>query len=69
MAVADQAVTSVAADAMLAEALHCDVGAPLLRIERTYYDPAGIPLEHAVSHYLPDVYTLRQSLGRTRLPV
>jgi len=64
---AEQAVTAVAASSRHAEELGCDVGAPLLHVERTYADAAGIPLEHAVSVYLPEYYTLRQSLDRARL--
>lgn len=66
VATAEQAVTAISAEARHAEALGCAVGAPLLHVERTYFDTAGIPLEHAASEYLPDVYTLRQSLGRSR---
>lgn len=64
---ADQAVTAVSANAWHADQLGCAIGAPLLHIERTYVDSAGIPVEHAVSDYLPEMYTLRQGLDRTRL--
>lgn len=65
---AAQSVTAVAADDRCAPELGCPVGTPLLHVTRTYLTAAGVPLEHAVSHYLPEMYTLRQDLGRAVLP-
>ncbi|MDO5698955.1 MAG: GntR family transcriptional regulator [Dermatophilus congolensis] len=61
---ADQAITAVAATAEHARHLGCEIGAPLLAIRRTYIDGRGIPIEYAISYYLPDYYTHRQRLGR-----
>lgn len=61
---ADQAITAEAATAEHACHLGCEIGAPLLVMRRTYVDSRGIPLEYAVSYYLPDYYTHRQRLGR-----
>lgn len=61
---AEQAITAVSADTEHARHLGCPVGAPLLAIRRTYVDSRGTPIEYAVSFYLPDFYTHRQSLGR-----
>lgn len=62
---ADQAISAVAAGPEHARHLGCEVGDPLLAIRRTYFDARSIPIEHAISYYLPDHYTHRQRLGRT----
>lgn len=61
---ADQAITAVAAEAEHARHLGCEIGAPLLAIRRTYFDARSLPIEYAVSYYLPDIFTHRQRLGR-----
>jgi GntR family transcriptional regulator len=48
----------------IAEALTVAPGTALLRIDRTYYDTAGDPVELAVSHFHPDRYSYRVRLRR-----
>ena len=61
---ADQSITAVAAPADIAKDLICEVGAPLLRIDRVYRDGDGHPVELAVSYFLPDLYSYRVQLRR-----
>ena len=61
---ADQSITAVEAPADIADALCCEVGSPLLRIDRVYRDGVGRAVELAVSHFLPDLYSYRVQLRR-----
>ncbi len=61
---ADQSITAVVADADVAAALQCDVGIPVLRIERIYYSASGRAVELAISHSLPELHTYRVRLQR-----
>ncbi|MFD9740692.1 GntR family transcriptional regulator [Umezawaea sp. NPDC059074] len=64
IAEAEQSITAAAADPALAAALGCPVGAPLLRIDRIYLTTSGVPVELAVSHFLPEQYSYRVKLRR-----
>lgn len=64
VAEAEQSVTAVEADPDLASDLGCPEGAPLLRIDRLYFNGDDTPVELAVSHFLPDQYTYRMRLRR-----
>lgn len=64
IAEAEQVTTAVAASPDHAALLGCEVGAPLLHIERLYIDNSGVPVEYAISDFLPDHYSHRIHLGR-----
>jgi GntR family transcriptional regulator len=66
IAEADQSITVAAADGPSAAALGCAAGDPLLRIDRLYSDTAGRPVELAISHFLPELYSYRTKLRRDR---
>lgn len=61
---AEQSMTARAATPSDAEILGCEVGHPLLHVERLYVDEEGVPVEFAVSSFLPEHYTHRLHLGR-----
>jgi len=65
IAEAEQSITVALADGAAAEALGCPAGHPLLRIDRLYLDTDGTPVELAVSHFLPELYSYRTSLRRS----
>lgn len=65
IAEAEQSITVALADAFAAESLGCPVGRPLLRIDRLYLDTNGAPVELAVSHFLPELYSYRTNLRRS----
>ncbi len=62
---AAQSITVDAADEVVAAAVGCEVGHPMLRVDRLYSDAAGTPTELAVSHFLPEQYTYRVTLRRS----
>ena len=64
IAEAEQVTTAVAASEQQAATLGCLVGAPLLHIERLYIDAKGVPVELAVSDFLPEHFSHRLRLGR-----
>lgn len=64
IAEAEQVITAIGATPELTAHLGCAQGAPLLHIERTYYDRKGEPIEYAVSDFLPEHYSHRLRLGR-----
>lgn len=64
IAEAEQVTTAVAAGEDQARMLDCGPGAPLLHIERLYIDSTGVPVELAVSDFLPEHYSHRLRLGR-----
>ena len=66
IAEAAQSITVSQADAAVAAAVGCDVGHPMLRVDRLYSDTSGHPVELAVSHFLPEQYTYRVTLRRAR---
>lgn len=61
---AEQSVTATGAPAQIAELLGCAPGAPVMRIDRTYLDETGRPVELAVSHFHPHRYSYRVKLRR-----
>lgn len=61
---AEQAITAVAATEEVCGALDVPLGLPLLWVSRRYLTVEGQPVEFAVSHYLPSMYTHRLRLGR-----
>jgi GntR family transcriptional regulator len=68
IAQAEQSITVALADAGTAGtagALGCPAGHPLLRIDRLYLDTSGTPVELAVSHFLPELYSYRTNLRRS----
>lgn len=65
IAEAEQSITVALADDVTAGALGCPAGHPLLRVDRLYLDTDGTPVELAVSHFLPELYSYRTSLRRS----
>jgi len=61
---AEQSISVAASTPEVAEALTVAPGTALLRIDRTYYDTDGDPVELAVSHFHPDRYSYRVRLRR-----
>jgi len=62
---AAQSITVAPADAVVAGAVSCKSGHPMLRVDRLYSDSAGRPVELSVSHFLPEQYTYRVTLRRS----
>jgi DNA-binding GntR family transcriptional regulator len=62
---AAQSITVGSADPEVADAVGCDPGHPMLRVDRLYSDATGTPVELAVSHFLPEQYTYRVTLRRS----
>jgi DNA-binding GntR family transcriptional regulator len=62
---AAQSITVAPADALVADAVGCDTGHPMLRVDRLYSDTGGSPVELSVSHFLPEQYTYRVTLRRS----
>ncbi|WP_084622953.1 GntR family transcriptional regulator [Nocardioides sp. CF8] len=69
IAEADQLITAMAANEALGATLGCPLGAPLLHIERTYFDLRGGAVELAISDFLPAYYQHRTRLGGRANPV
>ena len=63
---ADQTITVASADSRLAEAVECDSGEPMLRIDRLYRTVGGRAVELAVSRFVTSQYSYRSSLRRAR---
>lgn len=61
---AEQSITVATASEEIAQSLGMQSGAPLLRIDRMYFDTAGEPVELAISHFHPDRYSYRVRLQR-----
>jgi DNA-binding GntR family transcriptional regulator len=64
IAEAAQSITVSQADHEVAAAVGCAYGHPMLRVDRLYSDASGMPVELAVSHFLPEQYTYRVTLRR-----
>lgn len=62
---ADQSITAVPAGADIARMLGCPQGAPMLRIDRLYFDSDARPVELAESQFLPERYSYRVRLRRS----
>ena len=65
IAEAAQSITVAPADSGVADAVACEPGHPMLRVDRLYSDTAGRPVELSVSHFLPEQYTYRVTLRRS----
>jgi GntR family transcriptional regulator len=65
IAEAAQSITVAAADETVADAVRCQPGHPMLRVDRLYSDTSGRPVELSVSHFLPEQYTYRVTLRRS----
>jgi GntR family transcriptional regulator len=65
IAQAAQSITVAPADGLVANAVGCEVGHPMLRVDRLYSDSSGGPVELSVSHFLPEQYTYRVTLRRS----
>ncbi|TVT50436.1 GntR family transcriptional regulator [Amycolatopsis rhizosphaerae] len=61
---AEQSVTVGHASVEVAERLGCGRDRALLRIDRLYLSSAGVPVELAISHFLPEHYSYRVRLRR-----
>ncbi len=62
---AAQSITVAPADDLVADAVGCQPGHPMLRVDRLYSDAGGRPVELSVSHFLPEQYTYRVTLRRS----
>jgi len=65
IAEAAQSITVALADAVVADAVACEPGHSMLRVDRLYSDVSGRPVELSVSHFLPEQYTYRVTLRRS----
>ena len=65
IAEAAQSITVAAADEAVADAVGCETGHPMLRVDRLYSDSSARPVELSVSHFLPEQYTYRVTLRRS----
>jgi DNA-binding GntR family transcriptional regulator len=65
IAEAAQSITVAPADGLVADAVGCRPGHPMLRVDRLYSDVGGRPIELSVSHFLPEQYTYRVTLRRS----
>jgi len=65
IAEAAQSITVAPADDVVADAVGCEPGHPMLRVDRLYTDAGGSPVELSVSHFLPEQYTYRVTLRRS----
>ena len=57
-------VTATLADTLLSERLDIDLGSPVLKIDRTAFDPEGRPVEHLIGFYPPERYQYEVTLPR-----
>ena len=62
---AAQSITVAPAEPVVAEAVSCESGHPMLRVDRLYSDASHHPVELSVSHFLPEQYTYRVTLRRS----
>lgn len=60
---ADEQITAVIADELIASRLEIGFGAPLLKITRTVFDDNDTSVEYLVAFYPPDRYQYSVSLG------
>jgi DNA-binding GntR family transcriptional regulator len=68
IAMAKQLITAVAAPADVAEAIDCEPGQPLLKIEYLYFDTDARPVQLTVNFYNPEQYEYRAQLPGHRVP-
>ena len=62
---AAQSITVSSATGIVAAAVGCPAGHPMLRVDRLYADDNGDPVELSVSDFLPEQYTYRVTLRRS----
>ncbi|MCB0950912.1 MAG: GntR family transcriptional regulator [Mycobacterium sp.] len=65
IAEAAQSITVGRATGVVADAVGCLPGHPMLRVDRLYTDQRGHPIELSISHFLPEQYTYRVTLQRS----
>ena len=67
---AEQTIEAASADAHVAGHLDVPIGDPLLKVERSVFDPSGRPLEHVSVLYRADKYffTVRLKRSKPRQP-
>lgn len=61
---AEQTITATLAAPEAAAALKVEIGAPLMSLVRTVYDPAGRGIEYLSALYRPDRYSFQMELTR-----
>jgi len=59
----DQVLSACGADAFVAKALNLTVGAPLLQVNRTYFDVRQRPVDHLHCRYRPDRFQYHMRLS------
>ncbi|MGW4334099.1 GntR family transcriptional regulator [Rhodococcus koreensis] len=59
-----QSITAATAAEEMAHHLGCPIGHGLLRADRLYLDSDGRAVELAITHFLPEHYTHRTTIGR-----
>ena len=62
---ASQTLSATLADPETADALHLEIGAPLLSLTRVVHDPAGAGVEHLHALYRPDRFAFHLDLTRS----
>jgi GntR family transcriptional regulator len=60
---ARQVITATLADQLAASCLATDIGAPLLKLQRTVRDKAERPIEFLIAFYRPDRYQMEMVLS------
>lgn len=65
IAEAQQSITAERSSPEVADSLGGHAGDPMLRIDRTYHDASGAPVELAISWFAPEHYSYRVRLRRT----
>ena len=63
---AQQTITACLADPLIAMALDCAIGAPLLKVTRVVYDQTDRAVELIVALYRPDRYLYQMNLSRVQ---
>jgi GntR family transcriptional regulator len=63
---ADQSITALPASADVARRIEVPEGAPVLRIDRVYFDAQQQLVELAMNYFNPDRYSYRVRIGATR---
>jgi DNA-binding GntR family transcriptional regulator len=63
---ANQSVTAVVVPDAFAPLLDLPLGAPVLRLDRLYFDVRGQPIYLAINHFNPQRYSYRVQLRRNR---
>jgi GntR family transcriptional regulator len=65
IAEAEQSITAQTSDEPVAATLGCTPGVPLLRVDRIYLTTEEVPVELAISFFLPEHYSYRVKLRRS----